>query len=70
MLGFFKIKSETMNFIEIQLIVNKIEESYRLKFPFTIKIHNGFHFDFLRLAVTNFLPKQKNVPPGLIKIND
>jgi hypothetical protein len=49
-------------------IIRKIGNSYEVKLPDTIKIHNIFSLDWLQKAAKDPLPGQVNKPPPPIVI--
>jgi len=47
-----------------------VDSSYKLKLSETMRVHDIFHSDLLRLVVDDFLPGQKNESLESIVIND
>jgi len=47
-----------------------VDSSYKLKLSETMRVHDVFHPDLLRLAVDDLLPGQKNEPFESIVVND
>ncbi len=64
---FKKLNDKMLDFFQI---IDFVDSFYKLKLSETMRIHDVFHSELLRLVINDSLSGQKNEPSESIVIND